>query len=159
MSNEDESPTTTIDVNEAFWSRFDAILDAKLEPLRMDMVRLDKQLSVFTSFFTEDKARIKAKEMFGIYFSKSLHIRSIHQVAKHISKANDSKLPSEHSERNIADATTEVARKIERRTVPLSRLLTPMCSSMMRPSRKSCKKYSCFLTVTVPPSITHRFVG
>jgi hypothetical protein len=38
MANADESPTTTIVVNEAFWKKFDAILDAKLEPLRKDIL-------------------------------------------------------------------------------------------------------------------------
>jgi hypothetical protein len=170
-------------MDEAYWSRFHTELETELEPLRKAVDRLDKsydcldkRMSVLTrldkrmSVLTEDKARSVAKDMFGSYFSK--RFKSIDQVVKHISKANDPKLPSEHSFRIIADATTNVARYVqphlpafvkaayralvETATAEAADGSAPAAFvhdsfKSMIPSRtpfKSCRTYSRFLTMT-----------
>jgi len=87
--------------------------------LEKNVSRLEKNVSLLgksvsrleqtSGILVEEKARAKARAMFGINFSKSLLIRSIHDVVKHIAKADDKKLPAENGDLQINAAVEKVA--------------------------------------------------
>ena len=77
----------------------------RLDCLADDVHRLERRSGILV----EEKARAKARDMFGINFSKSLLIRSIHDVVKHIAKADHEELPAENGDLQINAAVEKVA--------------------------------------------------
>jgi hypothetical protein len=106
----------TFTADDAFWKKFDAKLKQELkqvkqelkqelEPMKKSLDRLEKR----TGILTEEKARKVAMHLFGSSFSKRLVIKSIYEVVKLISKADDPELPKDYAFKSLTDAVTKVA--------------------------------------------------
>jgi len=99
--------------------RLEQRLEQDLDPISQSVSRLEQnvlrleqnvlRLEQTSGILVEEKARAKARAMFGINFSKSLLIRSIHDVVKHIAKADHEKLPAENGDLQINAAVEKVA--------------------------------------------------
>jgi len=94
-------------------------LEQDLDPISQSVSRLEQsvlrleqnvvRLEQTSGILVEEKARAKARAMFGINFSKSLLIKSIHDVVKHIAKADHEELPAENGDLQINAAVEKVA--------------------------------------------------
>jgi len=99
--------------------RLEQRLEQDLDPISQSVSRLEQsvlrleqnvvRLEQTSGILVEEKARAKARAMFGINFSKSLLIKSIHDVVKHIAKADHEKLPAENGDLQINAAVEKVA--------------------------------------------------
>jgi hypothetical protein len=82
---------------------------SEMKKVKTHLDRLDKR----TGILVEEKARMMASRMFGSDFSERLLIKSIHEVVKLISKANDKRLPKDHGMEARIDAVDLVLRVLE----------------------------------------------
>jgi hypothetical protein len=96
-------------VGEMTLDAFKELMEGVLSPVRADVERLNKR----TGILVEEKARSMVTQMFGSDFSKRFLIKSLHEVVKLISKADDSDLPKEHSSIQRNDAVEKVAAFLE----------------------------------------------
>jgi len=80
-------------------------LEQNMHRLEQNMHRLDQR----TGILVEEKARAKARALFGINFSKRLLIKSIYEVVKHIAKADHEMLPAENGDLHVHAAVVKVA--------------------------------------------------
>lgn len=96
-------------VEEKLEEKLEAKLEEKLAPVRKSIASLDKR----TGILVEEKARNMATQMFGSGFCKRFLIKSIYEVVKLISKADDPALPKEHSSIQRNDAVGKLAAFLE----------------------------------------------
>jgi hypothetical protein len=95
-------------------------LSKKTESLSKNIEILSKNIEILnkrTGILVEEKARNMATQMFGSDFSKRFLIKSLHEVVKLISKADDSALPKEHSSIQRNDAVEKLAAFLEPFTI------------------------------------------
>jgi len=120
MAGTDGAPPT-FTADDAFWKKLKDELDPmkkdltelkkELEPMKKSLDRLEKR----TGILTEEKARKVATDLFGSNFSKRLIIKSIYEVVKLISKADDPRLPKDYDHKSLTNAVTKVAGHIRSR--------------------------------------------
>eukprot|EP00978_Attheya_sp_CCMP212_P031208 scaffold117178_cov43-Attheya_sp.AAC.1 len=80
-------------------------LGNELPPMKKSLNHLDQNIGILV----EEKTRAKARDMFGIHFSKRLLIKSVFDVIKHIAKADDASLPAEYGDLAVNAAAEKVA--------------------------------------------------
>jgi transglutaminase/protease-like cytokinesis protein 3 len=98
-------------------------LDHEMNEVKRDMNEVKRHMNEVktqldrleqrTGILVEEKARMMASRMFGSDFSERFLIKSIHEVVKLISKANDKRLPKDHGMNARIDAVDLVLRVLK----------------------------------------------
>lgn len=120
MSEKGKDGSPTRSVGELSQEEFVELMGGVLAPMRESIETLNKKtetLNKRTGILVEEKARNMAAKMFGSDFSKRFLIKSLYEVVKLISKADDSALPKEHSSIQRNEAVEKLAAFLEPFTI------------------------------------------